>query len=97
MNEDCKGKILGSPEAQVVQTKEFEMDQPLLVCCFPSAGVVGTIAANTLIENFDMEEVAHVVYAFSGNLLGRTFTASLQNLWKKGKEPACCDCRTANC
>ncbi len=60
MNEECAGKILGSPEAQVIQTKEFEMKQPLLVCCFPSAGVVGTIAANTLIEQFEMEEVAHV-------------------------------------
>ena len=36
------------------------MKQPLLVCCFPSAGVVGTIAAQTLIEKFEMEEVAHV-------------------------------------
>jgi uncharacterized protein len=60
MDEDCAVKILGSPEAKVVQTKEFEMDQPLLVCCFPSAGVVGTIAANTLIEKFEMDEVAHV-------------------------------------
>ncbi|MFW9793968.1 MAG: proteasome assembly chaperone family protein [Candidatus Thorarchaeota archaeon] len=60
MEEDCAVKILGAPEAQVVQTKEIEMDQPLLVCCFPSAGVVGTIAAQTLIEKFEMEEVAHV-------------------------------------
>ena len=60
MNEECAGMVLGSPEAQVIQTKEFEMKQPLLVCCFPSAGVVGTIAANTLIEKFEMEEVAHV-------------------------------------
>ncbi len=60
MDEDCAVKILGAPEAQVVQTKEIEMKQPLLVCCFPSAGVVGTIAANTLIEKFEMEEVAHV-------------------------------------
>ncbi len=60
MEKDCAVKILGAPEAQVVQTKEIEMEQPLLVCCFPSAGVVGTIAANTLIEKFEMEEVAHV-------------------------------------
>ncbi|MFW9975831.1 MAG: proteasome assembly chaperone family protein [Candidatus Thorarchaeota archaeon] len=60
MKEDCAVRILGAPEAQVVQTKEIEMDQPLLVCCFPSAGVVGTIAANTLIDKFGMEEVAHV-------------------------------------
>jgi uncharacterized protein len=60
MNEDCAVKILGSPEAQVIQTKEFEIEQPLLVCCFPSAGVVGTIAANTMIEQFKMDEVAHV-------------------------------------
>ena len=60
MDEDCAVKILGAPEAQVIQTKEVEMKEPLLICCFPSAGVVGTIAANTLIEKFEMEEVAHV-------------------------------------
>ncbi len=60
MEEDCAIKILGSPEAQVVQTREIDMKQPLLVCCFPSAGVVGTIAAQTLIEKFEMKEVAHV-------------------------------------
>ncbi|MHA2359782.1 MAG: proteasome assembly chaperone family protein [Candidatus Thorarchaeota archaeon] len=60
MEEDCAVKILGAPDAQVVQTKDIVMEQPLLVCCFPSAGVVGTIAAQTLIKNFEMEEVAHV-------------------------------------
>ncbi|MFX1482562.1 MAG: proteasome assembly chaperone family protein [Promethearchaeota archaeon] len=61
MNEkDCPAKILGSPEAQVVQTGEVEMEQPLLVCCFPSAGVVGTIAAQEMIQQFEMDEVAHV-------------------------------------
>ncbi|MFW9980785.1 MAG: proteasome assembly chaperone family protein [Candidatus Thorarchaeota archaeon] len=60
MDEDCAVKILGAPEAQVVQTKEIEMKQPLLVCCFPSAGVVGTIAAQEMIQQFEMEEVAHV-------------------------------------
>lgn len=60
MDESCEAKILGSPEAQVVQTAEFEMDKPLLVCCFPSAGVIGTIAANTMVDQFNMEEVAHV-------------------------------------
>ena len=60
MDETCDARVLGSPEAQVVQTKEIELEQPLLVCCFPSAGVIGTIAANALIEQFNMEEVAHV-------------------------------------
>ncbi|MFW9799975.1 MAG: proteasome assembly chaperone family protein [Candidatus Thorarchaeota archaeon] len=60
MSEPCDAMVLGAPEAQVVQTKDIEMDKPLLVCCFPSAGVIGTIAANTLIEQFDMEEVAHI-------------------------------------
>jgi uncharacterized protein len=60
MEEDCAVKILGSPDAQVVQTRDIDMKQPLLVCCFPSAGVVGIIAAQTLIEKFEMEEVAHV-------------------------------------
>ncbi len=60
MEEDCAVKILGAPEAQVVQTHEIDMEQPLLVCCFPSAGVVGTIAAQEMIQQFEMEEVAHV-------------------------------------
>ncbi len=63
MNEEmkkCAAKILGSPDAQVVQTREIEMDEPLLICGFPSAGVVGTIAANTIIEQSEMEEIAHV-------------------------------------
>ncbi len=60
MEEDCAVKILGAPEAQVVQTREIDMEQPLLVCCFPSAGVVGTIAAQEMIQQFEMEEVAHV-------------------------------------
>ena len=60
MEKDCDAKILGSPEAQVVQTRDIDMKQPLLVCCCPSAGVVGIIAAQTLIEKFEMEEVAHV-------------------------------------
>ena len=60
MDKDCAVRILGAPEAQVVQTKEIDLESPLLVCCFPSAGVVGTIAANEIIEQFKMEEVAHV-------------------------------------
>jgi uncharacterized protein len=60
MVEDCEAKILGSPEAKVFQTKEVDLEKPLLICCFPSAGVVGTIAANTIIEQFEMEEIAHV-------------------------------------
>lgn len=61
MGEECEAKILGSPEAQVVQTElHLSMKSPLLVCCFPSAGVIGTIAANTMIEQFKMVEVAHV-------------------------------------
>jgi uncharacterized protein len=60
MNEECEARVLGAPEAQVVQTKDIELDNPLLVCCFPSAGVVGTIAANEIIEQFKMDEVAHV-------------------------------------
>ncbi len=53
-------KKLGAPDAQVVQTKELKMDKPLLICGFPSAGVVGTIAASTIIEQFKMEEIAHI-------------------------------------
>jgi uncharacterized protein len=60
MNEECEARVLGAPDAQVVQTKDIELEHPLLVCCFPSAGVVGTIAANEIIEQFKMDEVAHV-------------------------------------
>jgi uncharacterized protein len=60
MTKECEAKILGAPEAQVVQTAEVKMEQPLLVCGFPSAGVVGTIAANAIIDQFKMKEVAHI-------------------------------------
>ena len=60
MDENCDPKILGAPEAHVVQTKELKLDTPLMVCCFPSAGVVGPIAAHTIIDQFKMEEIAHL-------------------------------------
>ncbi len=60
MSDECKAKVLGAPDAQIRQTKEIDMKKPLLVCGFPSAGVVGTIAANTIIEQFNMEEIAHM-------------------------------------
>ena len=60
MTKDCDAKVLGAPEAHVVQTKEMELDAPLMVCCFPSAGVVGPIAAHTIIDQFKMEEIAHL-------------------------------------
>ncbi len=60
VKEDCEVRVLGAPEAQVVQTKDISMEKPLLICGFPSAGVVRTIAANSIIEQFKMHEVAHV-------------------------------------
>jgi len=60
MDENCDSKKLGAPDAQVVQTKEMKFDTPLMVCCFPSAGVVGPIAAHTIIDQFKMEEIAHL-------------------------------------
>ncbi|MGY5871121.1 MAG: PAC2 family protein [Candidatus Thorarchaeota archaeon] len=60
MTNDCDVKVLGAPEAHVVQTKEIKLDTPLMVCCFPSAGVVGPIAAHTIIDQFKMEEIAHL-------------------------------------
>jgi uncharacterized protein len=60
MNKNCDAKVLGAPEAHVVQTKDIEFDTPLMVCCFPSAGVVGPIAAHTIIDQFKMEEIAHL-------------------------------------
>jgi len=38
----------------------MKLDNPLMVCCFPSAGVVGPIAAHTIIEQFKMDEIAHL-------------------------------------
>jgi len=60
MTNDCDAKVLGAPEAHVVQTKEIKLESPLMVCCFPSAGVVGPIAAHTIIDQFKMEEIAHL-------------------------------------
>jgi uncharacterized protein len=60
MDESCDAVVLGAPEASVVQTQKVEFNSPLMVCCFPSAGVVGPIAAHTIIEQFDMYEIAHV-------------------------------------
>lgn len=60
MPDQCEGKILGAPDARVVQTSDFKAEKPLLLCCFPSAGVVGTIIANTIIDQFDMREIAFV-------------------------------------
>ncbi len=60
MASECEVRILGSPDAKVVQTKELQVKNPLLLCCFPTAGVVGTIVANTIVEQVGMEEVAHV-------------------------------------
>ena len=60
MSDDCDAKVLGAPEAHVVQTKEMKLDNPLMVCCFPSAGVVGPIAAHTIIDQIKMEEIAHL-------------------------------------
>ncbi len=58
--EECSTSVLGYPEAKVVQTKTIDLQNPLLVCCFPSAGVVGIMAANTIIEQYEMTEIAHV-------------------------------------
>ena len=60
MDESCDAVVLGAPEASVVQTQKVQFKSPLMVCCFPSAGVVGPIAAHTIIEQFDMDEIAHV-------------------------------------
>ena len=60
MDDNCDAKILGAPDAHVVQTHEMKLNSPLMVCCFPSAGVVGPIAAHTIIDQFDLEEIAHL-------------------------------------
>jgi uncharacterized protein len=60
LENNCDAKVLGSPDAQVVQTSEMALDTPLMVCCFPSAGVVGPIVAHTIIDQFKMTEIAHL-------------------------------------
>jgi len=60
LEKDCDAKVLGSPEAHVVQTREMKLKTPLMVCCFPSAGVVGPIAAHAIIDQFKMDEIAHL-------------------------------------
>jgi uncharacterized protein len=60
LEDNCDAKVLGSPDAQVVQTSEMTLDTPLMVCCFPSAGVVGPIAAHSIIDQFKMTEIAHL-------------------------------------
>lgn len=56
---ECEGG-LGAPDAKVVQVQEIKAEKPLMICGFPSSGLVGTIAANTIIEQFEMEQVAFV-------------------------------------
>jgi uncharacterized protein (TIGR00161 family) len=59
MNDTDKcDESLGAPDAKVVQVQDIKAEKPLMICCFPSSGLVGTIAANTIIEQFDMKEVA---------------------------------------
>jgi uncharacterized protein len=60
LENNCDAKVLGSPEAHVVQTSEINLKTPLMVCCFPSAGVVGPIAAHAIIDQFKMNEIAHL-------------------------------------
>lgn len=56
---DCEDyEKLGAPDAKIVQMKDMDMDNPLLICGFPSAGLVGSIAANTIIDQFEMEQIA---------------------------------------
>ncbi len=56
----CDAKVLGSPDAHVVQTKEMKLKAPLMICCFPSAGVVGPIVAHAIIDQLKMVEIAHL-------------------------------------
>jgi uncharacterized protein len=60
LEKDCDAKVLGAPDAHVVQTSEITLNTPLMVCCFPSAGVVGPIAAHAIIDQFKMQEIAHL-------------------------------------
>ena len=48
------------PEIEIVNVKELGLKEPLVICGFVGAGLVGVIAADHLIEQLKMEEVAYV-------------------------------------
>jgi uncharacterized protein len=47
-------------EVEIVNVKELEIKEPLVICGFVGAGLVGVIAADHIIEQLKMEEVAYV-------------------------------------
>jgi uncharacterized protein len=49
-----------TPEVEIVNVKELDIKEPLVICGFVGAGLVGVIAADHLIEQLKMEEVAYV-------------------------------------
>ncbi|MFW6117354.1 MAG: proteasome assembly chaperone family protein [Thermoproteota archaeon] len=48
------------PEVKVVETEEVEMNEPLVILGFAGSGLVGGIAVSHIIDQLDMQEIAHV-------------------------------------
>jgi len=55
-----KRMMSGLPEAEVVETKKWEPNRPLLVLGFIGPGLVGPIAVSHLVKELGMEEVAYL-------------------------------------
>jgi predicted ATP-grasp superfamily ATP-dependent carboligase len=49
-----------SNEVEIITVKELDIKEPLVICGFVGAGLVGVIAAEHLIAQLKMEEVAYV-------------------------------------
>jgi len=53
-------KELETAEVEVVDVKELDLKEPLIVTGFVGAGLVGSIAADLIINQLKMEEVAYI-------------------------------------
>ncbi len=54
------GKMLENPEAEIVEVKSVDLKEPLVIAGFVGAGLVGSIAADHIINQMKMDEVACV-------------------------------------
>jgi len=50
----------GAPEVEIVNVKELELKEPLVISGFVGAGLVGSIAVDHIINQLKMEELAYV-------------------------------------
>jgi len=50
----------GAPEVEIVNVKELELKEPLVISGFVGAGLVGSIAVDHIINQLKMDEIAYV-------------------------------------